>query len=141
MNAFRRSWMTVVFTLGFAAVLAVQAQDAAKDLQGNWAGEHKDKKMTFRFEKENFTVQHGDEEIIGTFKVEASKTPRTIDMTVTGGRGQVADGYSGKTALGIYEVSGDKLKWCACEPGKDARPQDFNEGDGHIYVQFERVKK
>jgi uncharacterized protein (TIGR03067 family) len=145
MNAHRRSWMTVVFALGFAAVLGARAQDANKTekaLQGKWIGEHKGKKMSIQFDQANFTVRFDDDEVNGNFKVDPSKTPKTMDLAVTGGRGQPADRYSGKTSLGIYEVDGDKLKWCACEPGRDERPQQFNpDADGHIYVLFDREKK
>ena len=53
------------------------------------------------------------------------------------------DKYVGMTALCIYEIKDDKLKWCANEPGKDTRPQAFpeNEGQGeHLYLVFKRAK-
>ena len=46
--------------------------------------------------------------------------------------------------MAIYEIDGDKLKWCAGEPGKGIRPTEFpaepGEKDGYLYLIFARVK-
>lgn len=147
MQASRGGWLALVFALGLGGVLAARAQDADRNdkaLQGSWTGNHKGKKFNIAFDKGNFTVKFEDDEVNGTFKIDPAKTPRTMDLTVTGGRGAPADRYSGKTALAIYEVSGDSLKWCANEPGREERPQAFPPdagGDDHLFIVFQREKK
>src|SRR6516164_3912419 len=92
----------LVTLLAVGVLLAADAPkgDAKKDqeaLQGTWrpvsseqggkdqTDEAKDHTLTF--EKDTFTVKKGDEvRIKGTFKVDPSKKPKTIDMTITEGR-------------------------------------------------------
>ena len=50
----------------------------------------------------------------GTFKLDPTKKPRTIDLTL-----------DDKTSQGIYELNGDSLKIVLAEPGQP-RPKDFN---------------
>ena len=67
-----------------------------------------------------------------------------MDLTVTGGvANRAIEKYKGKTAKAIYELNGDQLKWCANEPGKDARPTKFGseEPDDAINVVFKRKEK
>jgi hypothetical protein len=47
-----------------------------------------------------------------------------------------------KTALGIYELSGDTYKLCYAPPGKD-RPKEFSakEGTGYTLSVWQRKKK
>jgi uncharacterized protein (TIGR03067 family) len=72
----------------------------------------------------------------GRFTVDATRSPRTIDMTP-------ADGPSaGKAVLGIYEWMGeDRYRVCYAPPGKD-RPADFacKQGSGHTLVVWRREK-
>jgi len=69
-------------------------------------------------------------------KVDASKTPKAIDLTPLDGPDK------GKTSLGIYEIKGDELRLCTAEAGKD-RPTEFSakEGSGQILTVLKRVKK
>ncbi len=71
----------------------------------------------------------------GTHKLDASKTPKTIDATRSVG----AD--KGKTIKGIYELSGASFKVCLAAPGKD-RPTSFDakEGSGNRLLVFKRSK-
>jgi uncharacterized protein (TIGR03067 family) len=115
--------------------------DAKKDqeaLQGTWKpvsveqggkeqGEEA-KEHTLIFEKDTFTVKRGDQVAIeGTFKLDPSKKPKAIDMTVTEGR---RDEDKGKELHGIYELTKDGLKWCTSEPGGKDRPKEFSTKDG-----------
>jgi uncharacterized protein (TIGR03067 family) len=59
----------------------------------------------------------------GTYKLDATKTPMTIDMMPKGGT------YDGKTLLGIVKVDGDAMTIAFAEPGKD-RPTKFEGGEG-----------
>jgi uncharacterized protein (TIGR03067 family) len=70
------------------------------------------------------------------FTIEPTKKPKTIDYTMTGGP------TKGKKQLGIYELAGDKVKFCFAAPGK-ARPTDFStkEGSGRTLSVWKRAKK
>jgi uncharacterized protein (TIGR03067 family) len=73
----------------------------------------------------------------GTFKTDATKKPKTIDMVVKEVRND------GKTIVGIYEQDGDTLKWCAAEPGTTERPTELSSGDRskRLFVTLRREKK
>jgi uncharacterized protein (TIGR03067 family) len=66
----------------------------------------------------------------GTFKIDAGKTPKQVDVVA-------ADGpEKGKTLRGIYELKGATLRICVAEPGKD-RPTEFSARAGsgcRLYV-------
>jgi uncharacterized protein (TIGR03067 family) len=71
----------------------------------------------------------------GTFKIDATRRPKTIDSTPAGPADQV------RPLLGIYEFAGDTLKICNAPPGKD-RPTDFEakEGSEHTLTVWTREK-
>ncbi len=74
----------------------------AEDLKG----------MTVTFAGNTYTVKKGDEVIqVGTQKLDPSRSPKTIDVTVTEGL------RKGAVMLGIYEIDGDTLKVCFDEAG------------------------
>ena len=58
--------------------------------------------------------------IKGTLKIDPSKKPKTIDMTITEGR---RDEDKGKELHGIYELEKDALKWSTSEPGARTGPR------------------
>lgn len=141
----------VVVAIGFAAVAV--ADDAAnkKDketLQGTWTAvsgqkegkedaEAKDHALVFEGDK--FSVKLKDNVIVrGTFKIDASKSPKTMDMEITEGPEDV----KGKTAQAIYLVKGDELTWCVAHPGCGERPEKFatKEGVKQMLVKFKRAK-
>lgn len=132
--------LLVVCSLGaFIATGLVQAGDAKKDqarLQGTWKATFEDKKLVLTLKDNTFTFTMGDEKYLGTFKIDPSKKPKHINMTVKKG-----DKFVDKTSLGIYELKGDTLKWAANEPGKDVRPDEFAEREGMLYVVLDRQKK
>jgi uncharacterized protein (TIGR03067 family) len=72
----------------------------------------------------------------GTFKIDATKKPKTIDSTPAG----PAD--KAPVIRGIYELDGDTFKACNAPPGKD-RPTDFEakEGSEHTLIIWQREKK
>jgi uncharacterized protein (TIGR03067 family) len=123
----------------FIATGLVQAGDAKKDsarLQGTWKASFEDKKLVLTIKGDQFTFTMGDEKYQGTFKLDPSKKPKHIDMTVKKG-----DKFVNKTSVGIYELKGNTLKWAANEPGKDQRPDEFRETEGMLYVVLDRQKK
>lgn len=71
----------------------------------------------------------------GTFTVDASKSPVTIDMKPAAGR------YKDKTLLGIAKVDGDTLTIAFAEPEK-ARPTSFESkaGSGVVVAVHKRAK-
>ena len=92
------------------------------------------------FEGDKFTVKNGERTLMsGTWKLDAAAKPTAIDLTVTeGGGGE----HAGETALGIIELSGDKLRWCTAAPGEKERPTGFDtDGTNHMLVEFKRETK
>ena len=72
----------------------------------------------------------------GTFTIDATKSPKTIDAHAGSGPAK------GKPMLGIYEIDGKTLKVCFALPGKP-RPMDFTakEESGHTLTIWERERK
>jgi uncharacterized protein (TIGR03067 family) len=121
-----------VFTAGLA--FAADAKDDAtkKDEQmfnGSWkavSAEYDGKevpkgavdKMTLTVKGDEFTLHRGDDVVKGTNKIDASKTPKTIDSVRSEGQGK------GDTSLGIYELTDDTYKVCFGPPGGE-RPTEF----------------
>ena len=58
-------------------------------------------------------MKNGDDVQTGTYKLDPSKTPNWIDVTIGGG-----------TYLAIYELKGDTLRICHRKAGGD-RPTEF----------------
>ena len=72
----------------------------------------------------------------GTIKIDAAKSPKTLDLIFTDGP------EKGKTAPGIYEVMSDNLKIClSLGPGN--RPIEFvsKHGSGHALEMLKREKQ
>ena len=125
--------------------------DIEKDLkkfQGAWTFESVEvggkvdsaadfKDMTVTFEGDQFIVKKGNEVIqVGTEKIDPSKSPKTVDVTVTEGLSK------GAVMLGIYEIDGDMLKVCFDPEGKK-RPTEFKTAPGSqaFFNVHKRVKK
>src|SRR5262249_38938548 len=118
-------------------------------LQGNWnaisselGGKEKPeaKENSLAFKGDEFSVTRGGEVFLkGTFKVDSSKNPKTIDMKIKEGR----DDYEGETARGIYKLEGDGLTWRVGEPGSGNRPMAFatKEGTKTLLIKLKREKK
>jgi uncharacterized protein (TIGR03067 family) len=71
----------------------------------------------------------------GTFKIDSTKMPKTIDSTAIGPA-------KPRPVLGIYEFEGDKLKICNAAPGMP-RPTSFDakEGSNHTKIVWQPEKK
>jgi uncharacterized protein (TIGR03067 family) len=132
------------------------AADAAKDdatkkdmdkFQGTWTAveamrdgekvsdeELKGLKLTVEGNKR--TLKQGDNvRAKSTFKLDATKSPKHIDITL-----EAPDGTS-MTFHGIYEIDGDTQKMCLALGGD--RPKDFSSkaDSGHLWQVFKRDKK
>ena len=133
MKASRNFWLIVITAF---AVLAARADDSAaakKDqaqLQGEWtmvSGERDGQPFPADFTQGSRRVARGDETTVtlqgqifmkAKVAIDPSKSPKAIDYAVTAGK------YAGKTQLGIYELEGDKVKYCFAIPGRE-RPARF----------------
>jgi uncharacterized protein (TIGR03067 family) len=134
------------------AVALILSQDPGKQdlerMQGDWAAvsytqdgqqlPDDDAQAFFRTIKGNeYTVFRFDKAIgKGTFTIDASKNPKTIDAI------PALRGGQGKPILGIYEIEKDRYKLCFAAPGRD-RPTEFTSptGSGRTLTVWEREKK
>ena len=84
----------------------------------------------------SYTVSRYSKQIVrGTFKLDAGKSPRTIDSTLIGAG-------NAEPLLGIYEFDGSVLRICNAPAGKP-RPSDFQAklGSGHTLTEWEPEAK
>ena len=113
-----------------------QIKDHAGKLLGTWvivSGEEdgkpspaekiKGSKMTVDKKSIKLTDKDDKQLWVIDYKLDASKKPAAIDMTVAEGPG------ASKSSKGIYELDGDTLKLCYALPGGD-RPKDFKTKEG-----------
>jgi uncharacterized protein (TIGR03067 family) len=119
-----------------------------KKFQGAWSFESVEaggqklpaddfKGVVLTFEGQKHTVRKDNEVLqVGTQKLDPSKSPKTIDVTMTEGPNK------GTVMLGIYEIDGDTLKVCFDPEGKK-RPTEFKSAPGsQTFVNVhKRVKK
>jgi uncharacterized protein (TIGR03067 family) len=84
-------------------------------------------------EGDQFTTSGMGATYKGTMTIDATKTPKTLDMAFTEGPER------GNTSLAIYEVNGDSWKICLGLTGKE-RPKAFSTapGSGHALETLER---
>jgi uncharacterized protein (TIGR03067 family) len=152
----RIALVTLLCTLGLTASGGTGArtndkadiENELKKFQGTWTFESVEvggkelpadafKGITVTFVGDKHTVKNGDETIqSATQKFDPSKSPKTLDATVTEGPNK------GTVLLGIYEISGDTLKVCFDPEGKK-RPTEFKTAPGSqtTLVVHKRMKK
>jgi uncharacterized protein (TIGR03067 family) len=82
-------------------------------------------------EGNKFTLTSGEATIKGTFTINPSATPRTIDVSLTSMEGKEIK------FLGIYQVQGDTRKSCFALPGKE-RPSQFTSKPGYLGFEWKR---
>ena len=122
--------------LAVFAVVTISAQEneaAKRDqaaLQGTWtmvSGERDGQAFPSGYLTNSERVVKGDETTVtvqgrlfmeAKFSLDPSKSPKTIDYAISGGR------YEGQNMQGIYELNGDQVKFCFSTPGKE-RPSGF----------------
>jgi uncharacterized protein (TIGR03067 family) len=134
----------VITSLGLLA--RGDTEQDSKDIQGKWiplAAELSTKKypdevlktMELVMADGKYTVKVGGQLDEGTVKLDASTTPKAIDIMGTEGPNK------GRTILAIYELKGDTLRICYDLGGK-ARPAEFKtEADRPLFlVTYKRDK-
>jgi RNA polymerase sigma-70 factor (ECF subfamily) len=147
-------WPTLlVLAAGLLAAASAPQQDEVKKemekFQGTWKTvsverdgepvvpeeELKDLKLYITGDKRVLKVREAVRSQ-GTYKLDPTKSPKAIDITVSEGPLQ------GQTVYGIYEIDGDTQKICLTLEGKE-RPKEFKStpGSGHLLQVFQREKK
>ena len=142
----------LLFAVGFLVAADEPKSDASKKdlerLQGDWAAVsmiHDGHKVPDDDVQSLFRTMKGDQYTVflfkkvigkGTFKLDASKKPKTIDLQPASAAAKI------QPILGIYEFDGDTWKICYANPGKE-RPTEFTakEESGHTLAMWEREKK
>jgi uncharacterized protein (TIGR03067 family) len=150
----RRVTLSVSIGLIVCGGIAARADDKAdvekelKRFQGTWTIESSEaggqkapadqlKDMTVTFDGDKHTVKNASEVIqVGRQKIDPTKSPKTIDVTMTEGPSK------GTVMLGIYKFDGDTLTVCFDMEGKK-RPTEFKSPPGsQTFVNVhKRVKK
>jgi uncharacterized protein (TIGR03067 family) len=142
----KREWLVLLLIILPVAVSARPADDPAKP-DGTWLPLSAElggkplpdavlKAMKLVVEGEKYTVTVGEGVDRGTCKVDAGKTPKTMDITGTDGPNK------GRTILAIFELKGDTLRVCYDLGGK-ARPAEFASKSGEtplFLVTYRREK-
>jgi uncharacterized protein (TIGR03067 family) len=118
---------------------AVSARKELELLQGAWSyvsGRHQVEMLIAGF---NFAVKFKNGPLyMGTFRIDPEQSPKSMDMLVQEG----PERHRWKTALCIYEMDGNTLRWCASEPGRKDRLEEFPPEDHLAYycTQFRRER-
>jgi uncharacterized protein (TIGR03067 family) len=139
----------VALLVGVGYLSAADKDDAAKKemkkLEGTWKVVKEelngsdlplseDKPTLLILKGDRFTLKIGDTvEAAGTGVVDATKKPRTVDLTLSEGS------EKGQTMKAIYELKGDELRVCIAPPGKE-RPTEFSSKDGCMLLVTKRAK-
>lgn len=115
-----------------------------KELEGTWTfvqsapdGKKKVKGPAVRMVLKDGTIAfetEGKKRVEGTYTVDTSKTPKTMDITLTQAKG---------TVLAIYELNGDTLKLCHYLGPKASkeRPKAFAADKQTVLGILKRDKK
>jgi uncharacterized protein (TIGR03067 family) len=85
-----------------------------------------------------FVIKTGDKVIAaGTFKLDPSKKPKTLETTYTEGPNK------GKTLKGIYHLDGDTLKFCVATSPDGERPTEFKTkpDSGAFLAVYKKAKR
>jgi uncharacterized protein (TIGR03067 family) len=100
---------------------ALQGTWAIGSINGQAATEGNELTLTFEGTKYHQTFG-GKVNERGTFKVDATKKPMSIDLAITEGND------AGKTQLGVFEVTGDTMRCSFSPAGSTERPTSLTEG-------------
>ena len=90
-----------------------------------------DPRTTFTGEEFVVALADGSIPIKGTYRIDPTRNPKTVDWTDTIGED------AGKTLLAIYALQEDRLIFCAAYPGLE-RPTEFRTRPGQVLRVFQR---
>jgi uncharacterized protein (TIGR03067 family) len=140
-------FLGLLLLLGAAEPFKDDAKNDADSLQGGWTmalafinGEElpaeQAKSAQLVIEDDRYHAKLGAAASTSTIKVDASKSPKEIDLTFIDGD------QKGKTVKGIYKLSGDDLTICRGLTEMEARPTDFAApvDSGLLLVTWKRSK-
>jgi uncharacterized protein (TIGR03067 family) len=100
-------------------------------LQGAWTSMDGRRKAAFLLSGNRFAIHFANGDIyMGSFELGPAGRLRTMDVRIEEGPAQ----HRGQTALCIYEVKGDVLRWCTAGPGHGERPEAFPDGNDSHYL-------
>jgi len=108
-------------------------------LQGAWVCVEGRRRGEFLVSGSHVTVHFTDGAIyLGTFELNPAAQPKTMDVRIDEG----PPNHKGLTALCIYELDGETLRWCTAGPGQHPRPGHFPtaEDANHLYLLFRRQR-
>ncbi len=138
----RLSIAALSFLLLLANVWADDKEEAAKKEQEKFHGEWKmpvpgQGEIVLKMTGAEYEVVLGDQKEKGKMKFNPTAKPNEVDVDITEGTD------SGKKQVGIYELKGDKVKFCFAKAGETKRPEKFEAADDGslILFEFEKVKK
>jgi len=150
MNRLPTAFLIGLVAVAMSTAWAEDTEAIKKDisqLQGEWSmvsGSADGNPMPDAMRESAKRVCKGDETTVmigaqllmkAKFTIDPSRKPKTIDY-------QMIDGPTkGKKQLGIYQVAGDRAKFCFGSPGSE-RPTDFTSqsGDGRTLSVWKRKK-
>jgi len=90
-------------------------------------------RTTFVGDRFVVTLADGSIPIKGTYKIDPTRNPKTVDWTDTIGED------AGKTLLAIYRLEEDRFTFCAAYPGLE-RPTEFRTRPGQVLRVSQRER-
>ena len=146
MKSYMHVWLFLML-FGVVATQRTAAADAKNELEGTWELIYFERDGTeVKLQNhtqaiiagDKFVVKRGEEVIAaGTSKLDPSKKPKTTVITYTERRDK------GKTFKGIYQLDGDKVKFCRPGSPDDDFPTEFKTtpGSGAFISIYTRAKR
>src|SRR5437763_2873278 len=104
------------------------------EVEGTKLSEDALKEFRLIIKGDKFTMNEGKNSFGGTFKIDPSKKPKTIDVQFTEGP------QKGQNLMGIYQLEGDTYRICVDTVSK-GRPSEFvgRRGSGYALEVYQRV--
>jgi uncharacterized protein (TIGR03067 family) len=141
----------LVTFVSFTAAGADNAKEKAiqqerERLQGKWKltsveRDGKARPLGFDFfvviKNDKWTTEKKETDV-PTFQIDPTQNPKTIDITMTGLKG---DGGKDLVEKGIYKLDKDTLTICISEPIGEPRPKEFKSTEGHVIRVYKRAEK
>jgi uncharacterized protein (TIGR03067 family) len=141
-----KAWLaTFVLTLSAVAAVWAHQQDVVpsemRPLQGTWVmfqingdAAPGDTALVIAGSRYSETVDNTVDET-GLFKIDASKTPMTVDLIIQEGDA------AGKTQLGIFDVKGNTMRLLLNPAGDARRPTSLEKADGELFIVAQRTRQ